>query len=132
MVKVARIFLGTFIRFLAYHNGVHTNCFIFVNFDQMTDREKIKQIESEIQRIAREVEYNSPEYKQCLHLLSFIDKLEGKEIQRLRDDCSSCIHNLTGLFPCTLYHKSEVRDYINMRGVYSDPKRCCSEWIDEY
>lgn len=52
-----------------------------------------------------------------------------KEIESemyFKECCRSCVHNLTGLFPCAMIDKQEVKDYLN-----SDTDECCPEWYDE-
>lgn len=49
-----------------------------------------------------------------------------------REDCTSCIHNLYGIFPCTRINNREVQDYLAAKGKYSDLKKSCPEWYDEY
>lgn len=49
-----------------------------------------------------------------------------------REDCTSCIHNLYGIFPCTRINNREVQDYLAAKGKYSDLKKSCPEWYDEW
>ena len=42
-----------------------------------------------------------------------------------REDCESCVHNLTGLFPCYSIDKPGVKEYL------SGKTEGCPEWYDE-
>lgn len=45
-----------------------------------------------------------------------------------KECCKSCIHNLTGLFPCMQIDKPEVKDFLQRD---TEENECCPEWYDE-
>lgn len=48
-----------------------------------------------------------------------------KPTKGLRPECTSCVNNLTGLYPCAKIMNRDVQDYLD--GKTND----CPEWYDE-
>lgn len=62
--------------------------------------------------------------------LDYIEYLKAK-VNRYNENCVSCIHR-NGYGPCDKANNTDVKNWINENGIYSDLKIMCPEWYDEY
>lgn len=91
------------------------------------EEEKKKRLEEE-EKLRKAAEVNAKreraEYERLKAKFEALDK-------RNKENCVSCIH-YRATCPCWKADNPEVKKWLNCEGEYSDLKKACPEWYDEY